>query len=275
MMGIGFVRHLWFLTFVTGAALFFVTLKVLLYTDDPNYFPTVIMLGAFLVPVTFVIYVYEREAAPDLPPALVGVTFLWGGVVGVIVAGVLEYDTVRDLTLFPRLVGVGLIEEAAKLVLPMVLFFMGRYRREAHGLVFGAAAGMGFAALETMGYGFVALVQSRGSVGVLEETLLTRGLLAPVGHGAWTGFVCAVLWRGRERGVSGIHTAAAAGAAYVTVALLHAAWDSLASANPTVLIESLGLDLLSLGVALVSLALFIHILREAARPRAAPALAGS
>jgi RsiW-degrading membrane proteinase PrsW (M82 family) len=58
------------------------------------------------------------------------------------------------------------------LILPVAIFLTGRYRREAEGLVFGAASGMAFAALETMGYGFVALVESHGDVGVAEDTLI-------------------------------------------------------------------------------------------------------
>jgi len=61
------------------------------------------------------------------------------------------------------------------------------------------AAGMGFAALETMGYGLVSFMQSRGDILILQQVLLIRGLLSPAGHAAWTGFVCAVLWRERER----------------------------------------------------------------------------
>jgi protease PrsW len=52
---------------------------------------------------------------------------------------------------------------------------------------------MGFAALETMGYGFVTLLASRGNLALLEEALLARGLASPAGHAAWTGLVCAVL----------------------------------------------------------------------------------
>jgi protease PrsW len=269
MSRLRFVTRFWFLTFVSGGALFFISEKVLAYTENPNYFPTVIMLGAFLIPVTFVIYIYEREDAWEISPALVAVTFLWGGAVGVLVAGFLEYDTLRELKVFPALLGVGFIEESAKLVLPVALFLTGRYRREADGLVFGAASGMGFAALETMGYGFVALIASQGNVGVLEDTLLIRGFLAPIGHGTWTGFVCAVLWRERERGGSTLRISSVAGGAFLIVVVLHAAWDSSASLEGPTLVESLGLELLTLAVALVSLVLFIRIVREAGRAGAA------
>ena len=61
----------------------------------------------------------------------------------------------------------------------------------------GVATAMGCAALETMGYGFTSLLLSKGDLGVLDEVLLLRGLTSPAGHAAWTGLVCAVLWRER------------------------------------------------------------------------------
>ena len=63
----------------------------------------------------------------------------------------------------------------------------------------GVATAAGFAGLETMGYGFVALLQSRGNLAVLNEVLILRGLISPAGHLAWTGLVTAALWR-EERG---------------------------------------------------------------------------
>ncbi len=66
---------------------------------------------------------------------------------------------------------------------------------DADGLVIGVAVGMGFAALETMGYAFVALIASRGDIGAVEQMLLLRGVLSPAGHMAWTGLACAALWQ--------------------------------------------------------------------------------
>src|SRR3712207_8163009 len=47
-------------------------------------------------------------------PAL-AVCFLWGGVLGTVVAGTLEYDVARALGFLPKL-AIGLIEESAKLI---------------------------------------------------------------------------------------------------------------------------------------------------------------
>jgi protease PrsW len=66
----------------------------LVATSNPIYVPS-ILLGAFLVPVTFVAYLYERLPSWDVPLQTLAVCFLWGGVLGTVVAGALEYEVAR------------------------------------------------------------------------------------------------------------------------------------------------------------------------------------
>jgi protease PrsW len=61
------------------------------------------------------------------------VCFLWGGVLGTVVAGVLEYEVARTLSLLPKLL-IGLIEESAKLIVPAG-HHSGGDRREPRGRV--------------------------------------------------------------------------------------------------------------------------------------------
>jgi RsiW-degrading membrane proteinase PrsW (M82 family) len=238
MLNFQFIYQRWLQIFVGGAALFFATEQVLKFTGNPNFFPTVILLGAFVVPVAFVAYFYGQERVMDkemhreAPLVLVSLTILLGGTLGLIVAGLIEYGTLKNLTI-PGLFAVGLIEEAAKLLFPLAIYLRGRYRSEADGLLFGIASGMGFAALETMGYGLVALIQSQGNVGILEEVLLIRGLLSPVGHAAWTGLICAVLWRGRKR--SGRLFNPSVIGVFALAVVLHALWDISGSATLAVI----------------------------------------
>jgi hypothetical protein len=58
--------------------------------------------------------------------------------------------------------------------------------------------GVGFAVLETMGYGFTTLVRSHGDLPYVEAVLLIRGLASPGGHATWTGLAIA-LWRDAHR----------------------------------------------------------------------------
>src|SRR6266536_2336130 len=73
------------------------------------------------------------------------------------------------------------------------------------GIVFGAAVGFGFAALETAGYAFNAMFTMQGlSLESLVQTEILRGVLTPVGYGSWTAIVGGALFaaaasRGRLR----------------------------------------------------------------------------
>ena len=175
---------------------------------------------------------YQKVPIGEIPIVPIVFTFLWGGALGVAVAGFLEYSTLRQLGAF-QLVGVGLIEEAAKLIIPLVFFFRGRFRHEADGLLFGIVAGMGFATLETMGYGFTTFLQSQSNPNSVLQTLLVRGTLSPSGHAAWTGIVCAAIWRARERNWSPPFTLAVAGT-FLLAVILHSAWDILGSISSKV-----------------------------------------
>jgi protease PrsW len=257
------LRRHWFQILVSGLLLLLLVELALVLTGDPIYVPSALLLGAFLVPVTFTAYLYERLPHWEVPLPPVAICFIWGGVLGTVVAGTLEYDVARALGFLPKL-GIGVIEESAKLILPLVFYFLGRYRSEASGIVLGVATAAGFAGLETMGYGFVSLLNAKGSLGVLDEVLLVRGLTSPAGHIAWTGLVCAVLWRERLK-VGHATFNWRVGGAFATAVILHALWDTFASIKSSTLVGFVGIELLTLLIALVSLILLIRRVREASR----------
>jgi RsiW-degrading membrane proteinase PrsW (M82 family) len=191
---------------------------------NPGLVPALLLLGAAVVPVSFVAFVAGRRLRFSVPSWLVALTALLSGVVGVVTAGVLEYETVRELGGLP-LVLVGVIEEAAKLVVPvLVLLLLGRRTRPADGLLLGVASGAGFAVLETMGYGFVALLASRGDLGVVDGVLFDRALLSPAAHMAWTGVAAAAVWGAAARGWRPRAVLLALGA-FIAVVALHALFD--------------------------------------------------
>ncbi len=250
---------------VGGAIIFFVLSSVVQHSENRAYIPLVIIVGAFVVPVAFVSYIYEREPGRDIPGGFVAFCFLWGGALGVSVAATLEFATLRSLGA-AQMFGVGLIEESAKLIFPVGIYVYGRYCSEGDGVIFGVAAGMGFAALETIGYGFAA-AQGSNPIGSVDATLVVRGLLSPAGHGAWTGLVCATLWREREKLGRRVIDLPVIGA-FVTAVLFHAFWDIFNSQTGPTLVEGVGIEFGSLAIALTSLTLLFHMVNEAARRRA-------
>ena len=253
----------WLWILLIGVALFFVSDVALQGTNNPNYFPTVIMLGAFVIPISFVSYFYEHIRDRDIPLSVLGACFLVGGGVGTVAAGILEYSTLTSSSV-ASLFGVGFIEELVKLIIPLALFVGWRYRHQADGLLFGVTVGMGFAALETMGYALVSLIQSQGDVGSMNQILLIRGLLSPAGHAAWTGIVCAVLWGERQRsGRIDINWKVIA--AFILAVLLHSAWDIVNSQNSN-LVAYGGM----LVLAIISLGVLIALYRQARKNPALP-----
>jgi len=219
-------RRPWLRVFLTGLALWLLTVVVTFATGNPNLVPTLVLLGSFLVPVTFVIWAFGRRHSGEVTAELLFTTFVSGGVLGVLAASLLEtYLLHPSPGLF---LGVGLIEEAVKLA---ALAFLTRRLQQKYardGLILGASVGFGFAAFESAGYAFTALFTEQGlSLMQVVQTELLRGLLAPVGHGLWTAILGGVLFSasGREHFAFTRRLLLA----YLGVAVLHALWDSMHS----------------------------------------------
>jgi protease PrsW len=251
----------WLQILIGGIILFIVAEQTLRSTGNLNFFPTVLLLGAFTVPIAFVAFFYDHVRHRDISLVLLTACFVVGGVVGLVAAGSLEYGALQDSGAF-GVVGVGFIEEAVKLVFPITMYLAWRYRHEADGLLFGMAAGMGFAALETMGYGLVSFIQSTGDITTLEQVLVLRGFLSPAGHAAWTGFFCAVLWRERERRGHIAVNAQVIGA-FILVVALHILWNIANSLDYQTAAEFTVLVMANVAIAAISLTLVIRRYLEA------------
>ena len=214
----------WRRVLLVGILLYFLGIVVLILTSNPNLFPTVVMLGNFMVPVTYVTFFYQRQHLSGLTLPDVARGFVYGGVLGVFAASLLEPLFIRRLD-FLTAFEVGLIEEFAKILGVLVVARRLRHDSELDGLLLGAAAGMGFAALESSGYAFTAFLRSSGSLSVTVAVTLLRGFLSPLGHGTWTAIFASVLFR--ESRAGRFHINRQVVMAYLTVSILHGLWDGL------------------------------------------------
>lgn len=207
---------------IIGVASYLLVLHTLVATKNPNFVPSLILLGSIVVPASVLVFAASSGRTVVVPPGLIAIVAVLGGVLGTVAAGTLEYDVLVKLGTVPMLM-VGLIEESAKLVVPLLVLIFSRHRTPQAGVIIGVASGMGFATLETMGYGFSALLSS-GSIVDVEQTLLLRALLSPAGHVAWTGLTVAALWwiPGATRKGRAVLTLVGT---FVAAVLLHAAWD--------------------------------------------------
>lgn len=229
----------------TGLALYYIVYRALLATGDILYFPALFVVGAATTPAAFAVYMSRLAGPIRVGARMLGMYALWGGTLGAVVAGVLETDAARLLGGLPTPV-IGLIEESAKLLVPLavVLFARRLGHTRADGLAIGVAVGVGFATLETMGYAFAILLQSRGNLHAMDQLLLMRGLLAPAGHAAWTGLAAAALWRvGLERTARSI---LAFIGTFLGVVTMHAIWDATGNGWVYLALAAVSLGLLHL-----------------------------
>lgn len=214
----------WRRMFLAGLVLWLLTVGVTYLTGNPILIPTLVLLGSFLVPVTFVAWAFERRDTGEITAELVFRTFVVGGVLGVLGASVLEaYLLNPSVWMY---VGVGLIEEAVKLGALALLTRHLAVKSMRDGMILGASVGFGFSAFESAGYALTSLFTASGlSLSNLVTTELLRGLLAPVGHGLWTAILGGMLFAWSTR-----HHFALTWRllfAFLGVSLLHALWDSM------------------------------------------------
>ena len=158
-----------------------------------NFLPAMIMLGAFAVPLTVLMFFFEINIFRNIPFYKVIKYFLLGGALSLILAILffsLDFNT--DITTYSGALMVGVIEEVAKAAI--VAFFLFKEKRSNYildGLLIGAAVGAGFAAFETAGY--ILKFGLQGGNAAMLQIIKIRGFLAPGGHVAWAAIEGAAL----------------------------------------------------------------------------------
>ena len=231
----------WLLVLVGGVVSYLLVNQTMLDTQNVLFFPTLLLVGSVTVPAAVLLLEYAIGQGLDGHGGLIIGTAVMAGIVGVTIAGTLENSLIGT----PEQVylWVAVIEELAKLVVPVVIFLIARRRTAGAGLALGIAAGAGFAVLETMGYAFYALVSRGGGLAAMQETLQLRALLAPASHLAWTGMVAWALWRigaaeKKRFAVTGLVLAFAAAVG------LHYLWDQTDQLTPHIVLAVISVAIL-------------------------------
>ena len=217
-------RGLWWRVLLTAFLLYLLGLVILTFTGNPNLFPTIVMLGSFMFPAAYVSFFYERRHLSRLTLPTIALSFFYGGLLGVFAASILEPIFVQRLDIFTAFT-IGFIEEFVKILGVLVIARRWGHDSELDGLILGAAAGMGFAALESTGYAFTAFLESGGSLSATVVVILMRGILSPLGHGTWTAILVGTMFRESKTGR--FHLNLKVIGAYLTVVILHGLWDGL------------------------------------------------
>ena len=160
---------------------------------NENFLPAMIILAAFAIPVTILIFFFEINVFRNIPFYKVIKYFVLGGALSLILAILffsLDFNT--DISTYSGALMVGLIEEAAKAaIVALFLFKSKKSNYILNGLLVGAAVGAGFAAFETAGY--ILKYGISGGLQVMLNVIKLRGFLAPGGHVAWAAIEGAAL----------------------------------------------------------------------------------
>src|SRR3981081_289594 len=126
----------WWHILLIGMVLFLVGVVVFAVTGNLKLFPTVALIGNFLVPVSYVAFFYERRHLSQVTLVSVARAFFYGGVLGVFAAALLEPVFIRRLT-FESAFAVGVIEEFAKILGVLVVARHHRHDSEVGGVILG------------------------------------------------------------------------------------------------------------------------------------------
>jgi RsiW-degrading membrane proteinase PrsW (M82 family) len=274
--GSGWLHALW-----VGIVLFVIATIIFFFTGNVNLYPTVILIGNFLIPVVFVAFLYDHQHLSQLSVEIIGRSFVYGGILGVLGASVLESILLplpsgpnQGLSLGSAL-GVGLIEEGCKILAVMFVARKMRHTEPIDGLLLGAAVGMGFAALESTGYAFTAFLTSNGHFTASIASTVLRGLFAPFGHGVWSAILGAVVFQ--QSGQRRFRITLPVILTYLFVSLLHGFWDGLPLVISLAIIIPPGIPIsvVSLVLAIIGIAVLTVMYRRALRRRIYQAQAGS
>ena len=233
----------WWAVLPIGLALWAAAVGTMFLTQNIILLPTIVLLGSFLVPVTAIAWYLDHDGSLTLSPRRILSAFIIAGVLGLVVASLLEFWLVYG----PGPIGmlkVGFIEEFVKAAAIILLALgLGRYATR-DGMVLGATVGFGFAALETSGYALASLfVVQGGQLGLSLQSVvfteLVRGVLAPFGHGLWAAILGGVIFHAARKGHLRLTWSILV--AYIGVSLLHAAFDIFGGITGYIVISIVGI----------------------------------
>ncbi|GAB3327444.1 hypothetical protein GCM10027299_28070 [Larkinella ripae] len=156
--------------------------------------PGLLFVGAFAVPFACLIFFWEMNAPQNVSLYQTVKLLFTGGILSILIS-LLFFSNVGFLSSWLGASSAGIVEESGKLLTVLALMRnKQKYPWILNGLLFGAAVGTGFAAFESAGYAFVALLEY-GSVDVALGNIVARGIMAPFGHIIWTAITAAAVWR--------------------------------------------------------------------------------
>jgi predicted amidophosphoribosyltransferase len=166
------------------------------------YAPATVM-ASILLPVLYLLYLYEVEVYEEEPVLVIGVTFVFSLLLGVgytlVIDRLLSPTTIdgHSLSLVVQGVVLPLVIQSLMLLGPLILLARPRFDEALDGLTFGVASALGFTlgmTLSALWHGLTAplLGDSPSADEILR--LLRPALIAGVVNASATGVITATLW---------------------------------------------------------------------------------
>lgn len=190
--------------FAIAFAVLYVVFK---FTGNEPLVPAIMFMGAFAVPISVLVFLFEMNTPRNVSLLLVGKLFVMGGLAAICAVS-FEYMSPMAGKL------PGIVEETAKLAAVILVVRSARYKYELNGILFGAAVGAGFASFETTWYAMQSFLPSliqglvqqglqvqvafSNATAAMVDELAIRGGLAPFGHMPWTAIAAGAFWRVKQ-----------------------------------------------------------------------------
>src|SRR5690606_1031734 len=115
-----YLRFSWLLALGIGIVAYLATFTIMLLTRNPTMLPTTLLVGAATIPLTVLLLAQSSKVGALVPTRIVLLTAVLGGLFGICAAGLEE--AIAGLVLGrASILLVGIIEESAKLVVPLIV----------------------------------------------------------------------------------------------------------------------------------------------------------
>ena len=182
-----------FRIFIIAFLVYFSLLSAWYTYDNIFLVPGIILIGSFAIPFATLLFFMEANVRRNVSLYQINKLVFRGGAIGLAFSlflfAVMEYIAIP---FFPALASIA--EEPGKLLALYLIVNNRKYPYILNGLLFGAAVGAGFAAFESAGYALFFLLTDEVG-GAMESVIMTRGILSPFAHIAWTAMCGGALWR--------------------------------------------------------------------------------
>jgi RsiW-degrading membrane proteinase PrsW (M82 family) len=198
---------------------FIAGLAGILVLDLAGLITAAILVSAFLVPVLYLIYLYEAQVYRDEPAIVLGFTIGGGIVAGIlltvfegIIYNPLQYNgnpfSTAGINVGGLLIVGLLLPVLQEVVKPLPAIFLPNrkdFPETVDGLVFGVAAGLGFSLAQTL-IGFSSVLTSlpaHTAPGNWIYDLTSLAVFQPLLQASATGMIVATIWRYRRGRLGG------------------------------------------------------------------------